>query len=141
MSIFPFIDQSEVIPDNEELPMAREWAWDFEKDDFKKKNGQMYIVEGNEAIKIWLWKLFQTPRYRHLIYTWNYGHELEPLIGKSYSRSLVVAETKRLVKEAVYYALGDYVTEIKNLEVDFYKDILNISFTALTPYGEVEISV
>lgn len=141
-SIFPFMDPQKVQGEGTEtdLPMAREWAWDFEKLDFKLKDGKMYQVEGKEAIKIWLWKIFQTHRYRYLVYSWDYGHELESLIGQG-SQSFIKAETERLIKEAIWPTLDGYVEDIKNLAIDLANDVLNISFTAITPYGEVEMNV
>jgi len=141
-SMFPFMDPQEIqLEETEtELPMAREWAWDFEKLDFKLKDGKMYQVEGKEAVKIWLWKIFQTPRYRYLIHSWDYGHELESLIGQG-SQSFIKAEAERLVREAIWPTLDGYVEDIKNLEIDLVNDVLSISFTAITPYGEVEMNV
>ena len=140
-SIFPFIDPQEMEIEETEPPMAREWAWDFEKMDFKIKDGKMYQVEGKEAVKIWLWKLFQTPRYRYLIFNWNYGHELENLIGQGYTQGYLNSEAERYVREAIEYNLKDYVTDVKNINVSFDEEILTIEFTAITPYGEVEVRV
>lgn len=142
MSIFPFMDPQEVETEGpQELPMAREWAWDFDELEFKTKDGKMYQVEGKEAVKIWIWKVFQAPRYRYLIYSWDYGHELENLVGAGYTPGLVQAEAERFVKEAIWPTLDGYVTDIKNLTVGFEKDVLSINFVAVTPYGEVVISV
>lgn len=141
MSIFPFMDPPIVLaPVDSGLPMAREWAWDIQERRFKTRGGKMYIVAGGEAVKIWIWKALQTARYRYLIYTWDWGHEFEPLIGKSYSGAMLQAEAERLTREALS-PLGDYVTDIRDLEVRVEKDILEISFVAVTPYGEVEMSV
>ena len=141
MSIFPFIDPQEVEVVDNILPMANEWAWDFEKLEFKFMDGKMYKVEGIEAIKIWVWKIFQTPRYRYLIYSWDYGHELEDLIGKNYTTQLAQSEIKRYVKEAILTTLEGYVVEVKNFNIEFTKDKLSVSFTIITPYGEVDMNV
>lgn len=140
-SIFPFIDPQEVEIEEIEPPMAREWAWDFEKMDFKLKDGKMYQVEGKEAVKIWLWKLFMTPRYRYLIFDWDYGHELENLIGQGYTQGYLNSEAERYIREAIKYNLSDYVTDVRNVQVIFNDGKLTIEFVAVTPYGEVEISV
>lgn len=141
-NIFPFIDPEEIVEETEvELPMAREWAWDFERLDFKTKNGKMYEVEGNEAIKIWIWKLFNTPRFRYLIYSWDYGHELESLIGQGYTQGYINSEAERYVREAIEYNLSDYVTDLEDVEVTFEDTILSIGFKAITPYGEVDMIV
>ncbi len=140
-SIFPFIDPQEIEVQPSELPIAKEWAWDFEKMDFKLKDGKMYQVEGKEAVKIWLWKLFMTLRYRYLIFDWDYGHELEGLIGQGYTQGYLNSEAERYVREAIEYNLKDYVTDVRNVNVSFDEGTLTIEFTAITPYGEVEVRV
>ena len=140
-SIFPFMDP-QVIPTKEvELPLAQEWAWDFEKLDFKLKDGKMYLVEGKEAVKIWIWKLFMTTRYREVIFNWDYGSELENLRGQGYTQGYLNSEAGRYVREAIEYNLKDYVTDVRNVEVSFDEGALTIEFTAITPYGEVEVRV
>lgn len=121
--------------------MAVEYAWDFEELDFKLKDGKMYLVEGIEAVKIWIWKIFQTPRYRYVIYSWDYGHELEDLIGLGSSESFIKSEAERFIREAIWPTLNGYVEDIKDLLISLNEDRLSISFTAITPYGEVEMNV
>lgn len=141
-SIFPFIDPQEIpIETEQELPLAKEWAWDFERLDFKTKDGKMYLVEGKEAVKIWIWKLFMTTRYREIIFDWDYGSELEDLIGQGYTQGYLNSEAERYVREAIEYNLKDYVTDVRNVNVTFNEGTLTIEFTAITPYGEVEIRV
>ena len=101
----------------------------------------MYQVEGKEAVKIWLWKLFMTPRYRYLIFDWDNGHELEGLIGQGYTQGYLNSEAERYVREAIEYNLKDYVTDVRNVNVSFDEGTLTIEFTAITPYGEVEVRV
>lgn len=140
-SIFPFIDPQEIEIENTELPMAREWAWDLEELDFKLNNGKMYLVEGAKAIKIWIWKLFMTARYREVIFDWDYGSELENLIGQGYTQGYLNSEAERYVREALEYNLKDYVTDVRDVKVTFDEGTLTIEFTAITPYGEVEVRV
>lgn len=144
MSIFPFLDGNvglESVEQKKELAVPKEYAWDFENNDFLFKDGKFVVVEGLEAIKIWLWKIFQTPRYRYLAYSWNYGHELENLLGKGLSLNLINAEAERIVKEAIWPTLNGYATNITNINAELIEGSLNINFTAITPYGEVEINV
>ena len=120
MSIFPFMDpeQFEIQEEiGEEIITPKEWAWDFEECDFKMKDGKMYIVEGTEAIKIWIWKIFQTPRYRYIIYSWDYGHELEDLIGQGGSDLFIKSEAERFIREAIWPTLNGYVQDIKDLVI------------------------
>ena len=51
MSIFPFIDSTSTSTEtNDELPMLKEFAYDFEKNELLlDEGGRTYMVEGNEA--------------------------------------------------------------------------------------------
>lgn len=138
-SIFPFVEISDTEdePIIDELPMATEYAWDFEAEDFKRKNGKIYKVTGKEAVKVWLWKLFNVPRYRYLIYSWDYGSELDTLLGRGYTQNYINAEAKSYVREAIEYNLSDYVLNIIDLTVWFEHGKLYIDTIIETPYGEV----
>ena len=61
MSLFPFITYEEDVVENNPLPI------------YKEVGKGLKIVEGNEAIKIWIYKALQTPRYQYVIYSWDYG--------------------------------------------------------------------
>lgn len=139
VNIFPFMDPEEVTEEINEIPIAQEWAWDFDEEEFKTKNGRMYLVEGKEAVKIWLWKLFKTIRFRELIYNWDYGHELDELIGLGFTEGYLNSEAERYVREAIEYNLIDYVTDIEDFEVDFKGSKLSIKFRAITIYGGLEV--
>ena len=39
-----------------ELPLFQEWAVDWENQTFAQRNGQPYLVSGDEALKIWVTK-------------------------------------------------------------------------------------
>ena len=137
-SIFPFISFQQTKESISQNKVPKEYAWDFSKNDFILQNGKMVVLEGAEAIKVWIYKMFKTPRYRYLIYSWNYGHELERLIGDGFT-GIVRNEVKRLVEDAL--TLNSSIKGVANMNVSFEKDKLNITFTALTDYGEVRVSV
>lgn len=140
MDIFPFMDPTEIEIDNN-ISIAEEWAWDIENNSFLKENGKMYKVYRNEAIRIWIYKLFNVERFKNIIYSWDYGNELNELIGKGFNNNYILAEAKRYIEEAIEYNLGKYVTGIRNIEVDLVEDVLTIAFTVKTIYGEVDIVV
>ena len=52
MSIFPFISP-EILESGQasELPMFREYAYDFENNRLLLRDGNTYLVEGNEALR------------------------------------------------------------------------------------------
>jgi hypothetical protein len=122
-----------------EVMMPKEYAWDFDKNDFKLKDGKFQIVEGIEALKIWIWKALKTSRLTYPIYSNTYGQEIEKLVGKGLSKSLIESEAKRLTLECLKE--NEHILDIKNFKVSKEKDLLNISFTAVTDCGEVIIDV
>lgn len=142
MSIFPFINPEQLKSESRRIPMAKEYAYDFYKGDFILKNGKPYLVEGKEAIKIWITKALLTGRYKEIIHTWSYGSEFEDkLIGRGYSKGLVKAEAERYTTECIYVSLSDYVTDLKDFVIEFMDNTLAIAFTVETIYGEVNIDV
>ncbi len=81
--------------------LGKEVAYDFEKDTVLMQDGNVCYVEGVEALKIWIMKAIYTSRYRWPIYTWNYGSEIEDLIGRDLSQGVLESEVKRMIEEAI----------------------------------------
>ena len=80
MSIFPFIDASgsSDTKDGDNLPMLREYAYDYENNELKlDAAGRTYLVEGNEALRIWIFKALTTARFRYTAYSAAFGEEYE----------------------------------------------------------------
>ena len=139
MSLFPFVSNIDEVKIDNTFPLYKEVAWDFkrnipviEKRDFK-------IVEGNEAIKVWVYKALLTPRYQYSIYTWNYGSELLSLIGKAYTPQLTKSEAKRYIEEAL--KINPYILEVNVLDTDFKDWVLSASIKIVTIYGESEVTI
>jgi len=138
MNIFPMI-QPQTVEKPTKLKLYKEIKWDFEKNIPVFKNGSPVIVTGKEAVLVWAWKALQTPRYRYEIYTWDYGNEIESLIGQSFSEELKQSEASRYVKECLL--INPYISDVKNITVTFYDNVLHIECTLETVYGEVDLSV
>jgi hypothetical protein len=141
VTLFPLI-QPEVTgetEDSSDYPMYREVKWDFQNNVPVYKNGNPVIVKGLEAIKVWAWKALHTPRFRYEIYSWDYGNELESLIGQSYSQALKESEAARYVRECLL--INPYITDVKNITVNQSGDKISITGTLETIYGEANISV
>lgn len=138
MNLFPII-QPQTAEINTELPLYKEVKWDFEKNIPIFKNGSPVIVTGKEAVLVWAWKALHTPRFRHEIYTWDYGCEVESLIGQPFTEELKQSEAVRYVKECLM--INPYITDVTNVSVSFADGKLSISCTIETIYGEVTIDV
>ena len=48
--------------------MFREYAYDFENNCLLLRDGNTYLVEGNEALRIWIFKALTTERFRYTAY-------------------------------------------------------------------------
>ena len=139
MSLFPFVTYKEDMVKNNTFPLYREIAWDFKRDVPILENGDFKIVEGNEAIKVWVYKAILTPRYNYSIYTWDYGSELLDLIGKAYTPSLTKEEAKRLIKEAL--EINPYILEVEITDINFKDSLLSADIKIVTIYGESEVTI
>jgi len=122
-----------------ELPLAKEYAWDFENNDFLLVDGKNVFVTGKEAVKVWIWNVLQVPLGRYKAYTSDYGHQFETLINYNLSKSALTSEAERFLKEALL--INPYITGIKNIEVSIDGSKADVSFTADTLYGEVIVNV
>lgn len=139
MSLFPFISNTDEVKVDNSFPLYREIAWDFEKNIPIVENREFKIVEGNEAIKVWIFKTLLTPRYNYSIYSWDYGSELLDLIGKAYTPSLTKSEAKRYIEEALL--INPYILEVNVLDTDFKDGILSANVKIVTIYGESEVTI
>ena len=140
MSLFPFISNVEEVKVDNTFPMYKEVAWDFENNVPILENGDFKVIEGNEAIKVWVYKAILTPRYSYSIYSWDYGSELLDLIGKAYTPSLTKEEAKRLIKEAL--EINPYILEVEIADISFKDSLLSAVVKVKTIYeGEVIVNV
>lgn len=123
-----------------DLPTPKEYAWDFENDCFLyDADGRLKIVEGDEAIKIWIYKALSTERFRYLAYSWQYGIELRPFIGKVMGVQQRYSEIKRVIVECLM--VNPYIKSIDSIDIQHEGDTVDISITLTTIYGEVSVDV
>ena len=139
MSLFPFISNVDEVKLDNSFPLYREVAWDFKKDIPIIENGDFKIVEGNEAIKVWVYKALLVPRYQYSIYSWDYGSELLSLIGKAYTPQLTKAEAKRYIEEAL--KINPYILDVNVIDTDFKDSVLSANVKITTIYGESEVVI
>ncbi|WP_235657665.1 DUF2634 domain-containing protein, partial [Clostridioides difficile] len=133
------VPEDYILPKTEELPIFREVAWDFEKDEPILEKGDFKIIEKKEALKVWIYKCIKTNRYEHEIYSLEYGTELSELIGQKYTKGLTESEASRFIKEALL--INPYILEVNVKSANFNRDVLSANVKVSTIYGEVEINV
>lgn len=96
-------DESETIAtDSTEVIFGKSWRYDYDAGEFVlTPSGKVAIADEKEAWVQWCHKAILTPRYRHVIYSRDYGSELEELVGQGYGHAIMESEITRMVTETL----------------------------------------
>lgn len=135
MSIFPFMNPEAVADSSEELPMFREYAYDYENNCLLLRSGSTYLVEGNEALKIWIYHALMTERFRYAAYSSAYGSEVDTLIGHSMSNEITYSELRRFIVEALM--VNPYIEELSDFKFTKANSGVTAEFDCTTVYGSL----
>lgn len=138
-NLYPVFDMPELVEQKQTEPApkyGKSWLFDFEKGDFVVDGaGRVVEVDGHTAWVQWCVKTVLTQRFAHVIYSFDYGTELEEA-SKQPSRKAVEAELERTITEAL---LVDPRTEVvKDFAFEWDGDIVKVSFTVVPVVGHPE---
>ena len=115
-----------------------EWNWDVDTHEFvMNKRGVVDVVEGQDAIKIWVYKCLMTTRGKYMAYDFSFGNDIEYLLEQNIERDLLKAEARRLVVEALMS--NEFINSVTNVEVSIIDRTLQVELTVNTDYGDIEI--
>ncbi|SEO98715.1 DUF2634 domain-containing protein [Propionispora vibrioides] len=105
----------------QEIVFGRNVELDYTQEEFVlSPTGRQYKLDETNSWVEWCVKALATPRYKHLIYSDNYGSEFETLIGKSYSHEAAESEIRRMAKECL---LADSRTaNVDNFQFEWIED-------------------
>lgn len=93
-------------------------------------------VDNLEAYKQAIYKILNTERYDHIIYSWNYGVELKDLFGQPIP--YVIPEIERRITEAIMQ--DDRTENVDSFEFDTSKrGVVHVTFKATSVYGIVDM--
>ena len=141
-SFYPFIDfladTNIDITEDEPLPLYREIAWDFKNDHPLIENNEFKIVEMNDAISVWIYHAIKTYRYAFSIYSWDFGCEIDTLLGQNYTPAHTKAEVTRYITDALM--INPYILSIEKIIVNFDGDTLQVDIRVITVYEELEVN-
>ena len=94
-----------------------------------------------EAVKQSVYLILSTERYKHIIYSWDYGVELLDLIGKP--MPYVMAELPRRIKEAL--TQDNRIDDVVDFKFERKHNKLHTTFTVVSNIGnlptEMEVEV
>ena len=92
---------------------------------------------GLEAMKQVIYKILNTERYQYIIYSWNYGIELNDLFGMQVKEAVPIIE--RRITEALLQ--DDRITSVENFTFDTTKrHVVAAAFTVNTIFGGLEVT-
>lgn len=94
------------------------------------------------AVKQAAYKILNTERYKHVIYSWNYGVELQDLFGKPIP--YVLSEIPRRITEALVQ--DDRIDDVTDFDISWTRDNSKgnrgdviARFKIKSIYGEIEM--
>ena len=93
-------------------------------------------IEELEALKQFIYKVLSTERYEYPIYSFDYGIDLESLIGKDIE--YVQIELKRRIEECLLQ--DERISSVDNFEFEVKGDELYCTFNVGSIYGNLLIN-
>lgn len=141
MSIFPFIDSGNITQETDGLPLLKEYAYDFQKNELLlDKSGNTYLVEGNEALRIWIFKALMTERFHYTAYSFAFGAEFQDqLIGHVMNVEVIKLEMERFIIEALM--VNPYIKRLDNFIFENASTGMAVSFDCTSIYGRDTVLV
>lgn len=135
MSIFPFIGSASTADNTQELPLLKEYAYDFEKNELLlDSTGCTYLVEGNEALRIWILKALSTERFHYTAYSFAFGTEHQDrLVGHAMNTEVLKLELERYIVEALM--VNPYIKRLDNFIFSSRAAEMTVSFECTSIYG------
>lgn len=133
--LLKLLEEEQQMGNNENLPLFKEMAIDFETGEILTKDGEIVILEGKEALNIWIWKALKTERNRFKAYSSNFGTDIYKEIGYVYDRTI---KEQLIINEIIESLLvNPYILNVYDFVLEYLDDnlTLNIKFKIYSIYG------
>lgn len=93
------------------------------------------LCDGADAVKQAVYNILNVERYQYIIFSWNYGVELQDLFGKP--MDYVMSEVKRRITEAL--TQDDRIESVDDFSFEVIgREKLHVTFTVHSIYGRFE---
>ena len=92
-------------------------------------------IDQIQAVEQAVFLILTTERYQWLIFSWNYGVELQNLIGKD--PEYCIPEIERRIREALLQ--DDRITAVENFEFELNKRKVLTTFTVISIFGSINV--
>ena len=134
----PFITGNISSTNTSTIDTYMEYAWDFQNDCFIYEDGKHKIVTENEALKVWIYKVLKTERWRYRAYDNAYGIELEQFIGAYTNNKDSSTELEQYIKEALI--INPYIKSIDDISASIDCDELSYDISLTTIYSPMIVT-
>lgn len=144
MLIPTIFDSDDIVEDieTEETPVvetSRTYKIDFNTGEILSE-----FIDDDESIKQSVIKAIYTYRDVFLIYSTDYGSELDELYGEQYSEEYLQLEIPTLIEDALM--VDERIKSVKSFEIEVSGDVAYVNFTVETIYGsefdvDVEVNI
>ncbi|WP_260981926.1 DUF2634 domain-containing protein [Paenibacillus sp. 32O-W] len=144
MSNLPQITQlefptSDIVQRTEKQAVHSTFDWDFEKGDFKLKDGAVIKLTGIEYLKVWIQKALRTVKNSLIYAGTGYGSEHHSLIGRNFHPDFSRSEYERMIREALMQ--NDAITQVDQFSFTQVGARLKITFNVASIFGPTEGTV
>ena len=131
-----FLNETET--QENDLPLFKEMAIDFETGEPIIKNNEIVTLEGSEALKVWIWRALKTERYKYKAYSNNYGNELKEQLGTIYDKTIKDAILENEIRECL--GVNPYIVRLHSFSIETPEGMQHpyIYFSVDTVYGTIE---
>lgn len=134
--MIPKLNSLDISNFQEKEKTSKDHKLNYSTDDLISKKKYIYgEVDELQAMEQVVYKILNTQRYQSIIYSWDYGIELEDLKGKSVT--YVCAELERRIYEALTF--DNRITNVLDFNFDVSKiGIVSASFKVETIFGQIK---
>ena len=122
-SLFPTTTTTAEYPETESTVTSygSTVRFDFETHEFiLSPTGKQTSLTGSDAWAEWCVKAMATERYNYLVYSHEYGEEIDTLLGQSMPHEVVESEIRRMTKECLL--LDKRTASIDNFQFEWIND-------------------
>ena len=120
----------------QELPLYREWAVDPDTGAFALRDGKPYLVEGAEALKLWVACALHPDSRRFCLtaHSHDYGNELDTLLGHCPDAGIVESLLQKTIEDALL--ASPYIEAVDSFRFQRSGSRVEAAFTVHTVYEE-----
>jgi phage baseplate assembly protein W len=128
MAMIPKVNDDLIADFEIQSQPTKTYKMNIDDDTITKKTNDL------EAIKQAVYKILNTERYQYVIYSWNYGIELQDLFGMPLP--YVYPELKRRITEALL--ADDRITNVSDFTFTHKKGEVSAQFQVTTTAGIIK---